>query len=109
MENITFGELAAPPGSRRSTTTGSGGYRLFRAIIDIFERIDVLWREIERGTVNLFNNNNNIYIYIYIYIYKYIKCSTTTTTIISEGADPLRPAWRHPTEGQPPRASPEYT
>ena len=23
---------------------------------------------------------------------------TTTTTIIPEGADPLRPAWRHPTE-----------
>jgi hypothetical protein len=25
------------------------------------------------------------------------------------GAGPLRPAWCHPTEGQSPRASPEYT
>ena len=31
----------------------------------------------------------------------------TTTTIISERADPLRPAWGHPTEGQALRASPE--
>ena len=34
--------------------------------------------------------------------------TTTTTTIISEGADPLRPAWGHPTEGQALRVSPEY-
>ena len=26
--------------------------------------------------------------------------TTTTTTIISEGADPLRPAWGHPTAGR---------
>ena len=57
MENITFGELAAPPGSRRSTTTGSGGYRLFRAIIDTFERMYGFPGEIERGTDNLYNNN----------------------------------------------------
>ena len=35
----------------------------------------------------------------------YTKHSTTT---ISEGADPLRPAWCHPTEGRSTRASPEY-
>ncbi len=34
--------------------------------------------------------------------------TTTTTTTISWGADPLRPAWCHPTEGQSSRASPEY-
>ena len=34
--------------------------------------------------------------------------TSTTTTIIPEGADPLRPAWGHPTEGRSSRASPEY-
>ena len=29
-----------------------------------------------------------------------ITMTTTTTTIISEGADRIRPAWRHSTEGQ---------
>ena len=36
------------------------------------------------------------------------RTTITTTTIISEGADPLRPARGHPTEGRPSRASPEY-
>ena len=72
MENVTFGELAASPGSRWSTRTGSDGYRLSREIIDTFERMCIFPREIMRGTDNLYNYN------IYIYIYKNIKDSTTS-------------------------------
>ena len=41
-------------------------------------------------------------------MYNNMKHATTTTTMISEWADPLRPAWGHPTAGRPSRASPEY-
>ena len=88
MENKAFGELAARPGSRWRTTTGSGGYRLLRAFISTFERIKLpLWKN-NRYTDNLYNYN--------IYIYIYIKHSTT---IICRGADPLCPAMGSPYGG----------
>jgi len=62
LENITFGELAAPPGSRRSTKTGSAGYRLLGHFIDTFEEIKLPLGKNSRYTDNLYNNN--IYIYI---------------------------------------------
>ena len=59
MENVSFGELAAPPGSRRSTTTRSGGYRLLRVFMNDFERISLPLRKNDRWMDNLYNNNNN--------------------------------------------------
>ena len=39
MENVTFGEQATSPANRRSTNTGSDGYRLLRYFIDTFARM----------------------------------------------------------------------
>ena len=69
MENKAFGELAAPPENRWSTTTGSGVSRVLRAFISTFERMCIFPKEIMRGTDNLYNYN----------IYKNIKHTTTTT------------------------------
>ena len=57
LENVTFGELAAPPESRRSTTSSSGAYRLLRAFIITFEVMHGFPGEIEHDTDNLYNNN----------------------------------------------------
>ena len=64
MENITFGELAALPGSRRSTTTHSAGSRLLRAFTITFVRIKLPLGKNHSWTDNLYNYN------IYIYVYK---------------------------------------
>ena len=61
-------KLRSAGDSRWSTKTGSGGYRKTVVIIDTFEGMYGFPVEIERWTVNLYNNN----------IYKNIKYSTPT-------------------------------
>ena len=84
MRQVTNGKDS--PGGRRPTR---------RKVAPLHKHTAGLQRQ--RATHSDRNNNN--------YLLGYMVCNNNNL----RRADPLQPAWCHPTEGQSPRASPEYT